>query len=77
MTLQARLPALFLAMVVLGAGPLRAAAPPSQFGVDAPELAPLGELAVGVRTLALIQRNQEDVLAFDPAKGLSPRVTVP
>ena len=73
MTLQARLPALFLAMVVLGAGPLRAAAPPSQFGVDAPELAPLGELAVGVRTLALIQRNQEDVLAFDPAKGSFPK----
>ena len=73
MTLQARLPALFLAMVVLGAGPLRAAAPPSQFGVDAPELARLGELAVGVRTLALIQRNQEDVLAFDPAKGSFPK----
>ena len=59
--------------MVLGAGPLRAAAPPSQFGVDAPELARLGELAVGVRTLALIQRNQEDVLAFDPAKGSFPK----
>ncbi|MFL6605411.1 MAG: alpha/beta hydrolase family protein [Steroidobacteraceae bacterium] len=73
MTLQAKLPALFLAMVVLGAGPLRGAVPPSQFGVDAPELARLGELAVGVRTLALVQRNQEDVLAFDPANGSFPK----
>jgi len=73
MTLQAKLPALFLAVVVLGAGPLRAAGPPSQFGVDAPELARLGELAVGVRTLALVQRNQEEVLAFDAAKGAFPK----
>jgi len=73
MTLQAKLPALFLAVVVLGAGPLRAAGPPSQFGVDAPELARPGELAVGVRTLALVQRNQEEVLAFDAAKGAFPK----
>jgi predicted dienelactone hydrolase len=73
MTLQAKLPALFLAVAVLGAAPLRAAVPPSQFGVDAPELARLGELAVGVRTVALVQRNQEDVLAFDPAKGFFPK----
>jgi predicted dienelactone hydrolase len=73
MRLQAKLPALFLAVAVLGAGPLRAAGPPSQFGVDAPELARLGELAVGVRTLTLVQRNQEEVLAFDPAKGSFPK----
>jgi predicted dienelactone hydrolase len=73
MTLQAKLPALFVAVAVLGAGPLRSAVPPSQFGVDAPELARLGELAVGVRTLALVQRNQEDVLAFDPANGSFPK----
>jgi predicted dienelactone hydrolase len=73
MTLQAKLPALFLAAVVLSAGLLRAATPPSQFGVDAPELAHLGELAVGVRTLALVQRNQDDVLAFDTAKGSFPK----
>ena len=73
MTLQAKLPALFLAVAVLGAGPLRAAVAPSQFGVDAPELARLGEFAVGVRTVALIQRNQEDVLAFDPANSSFPK----
>jgi len=40
--------------------------PPSQFGVDAPELAHLGNGAVGVRTLALVERKQEDVLSFNP-----------
>jgi predicted dienelactone hydrolase len=73
MTLQSKLPALFLAVAVLGAGPVGAAGPPSQFGVDAPELARLGELAVGVRTLALVQRNQEEVLAFNPANGSFPK----
>jgi predicted dienelactone hydrolase len=73
MTWQAKLPALFLAVAVLGAGPLRAAGPPSQFGVDAPALARLGDSAVGVRTLALVQRNQEDVLAFNPANGSFPK----
>jgi len=51
----------------------RAAGPPSQFGVDAPELARLCELGVGVRTLALVQRNQEEVLAFNAANGSFPR----
>jgi len=69
MTLQTKLPALLLVVAVLGVTPLRAAAPPSQFGVDAPELARLGEFAVGVRTLVVVQRNQEHVLAFDPVKG--------
>jgi len=45
---------------------------PSRFGPDAPELAPLGEYAVGVRTLHLVQRAQADVLAFDPAAGTAP-----
>jgi predicted dienelactone hydrolase len=73
MTWQAKLPALLLAVTMLGAGPLEAAGPPSQFGVDAPELARLGESGVGVRTLALVQRNQEDVLAFNPANGSVPK----
>jgi len=47
------------------AGP-GAGGPPSRFGVDAPELAHLGDSAVGVRTLALVQRKQEDVLSFNP-----------
>jgi predicted dienelactone hydrolase len=47
--------------------------PPSQFGVDAPELARLGECAVGVRTIDLVEHTQTDVLAFDPATGNAPR----
>jgi predicted dienelactone hydrolase len=61
---KAKLPALILAFAWLSpclAGP---AGPPSEFGVDAPELARLGDSAVGVRTLALVQRKQEDVLSF-------------
>jgi predicted dienelactone hydrolase len=46
--------------------------PPSQYGVDAPELARPGGDAVGVRTLHLIQPGQADVLAFDAAKGAAP-----
>lgn len=42
---------------------------PSEFGVDAPELARLGDSAVGVRTLTLVQRKQDDVLSFTPAGG--------
>jgi dienelactone hydrolase len=45
---------------------------PSRFGVDAPELAPLGEFAVGVRTLKLVQHSQADVLAFDATRGTAP-----
>ena len=48
--------------------------PPSRYGVDAPELAPLGNFAVGVRTLHLVQHGQADVLAYDPAKGAAPLV---
>ena len=43
------------------------AGPPSRFGVDAPELAPLGPAAVGVRTVRLVQTGQPDVLAVDAA----------
>jgi predicted dienelactone hydrolase len=66
---KAKLPALILAFALLGAGPAAGAGPPSQFGVDAPELARLGGFAVGVRTLALVQRKQEEVLSFNPANG--------
>ena len=73
MRYRTKLAALLAAMAVLGACPAGAAIPPSQFGVDAPELARLGKLAVGVRTLALVQRNQEDVLGFNPADGSFPK----
>lgn len=63
-----------LAMIVAGAGTVRAATPPSLYGVDAPELARLGAHAVGIKTLRLIQHGQADVLAFDAAKGSAPLV---
>ena len=43
-------------------------------GVDAPQLARLGDQAVGVKTLHLVQHDQVDVLAFDAAKGSAPSV---
>jgi predicted dienelactone hydrolase len=46
---------------------------PSQFGVDAPELARSGEFGVGIRTLQLIARDQVDVLSFDAGSGKAPR----
>ena len=61
-----------LAIVVSCAGAVLAGEPPSRFGVDAPELARLGNYAVGVKTLHLVQHGQADVLAFDAAKGSAP-----
>jgi predicted dienelactone hydrolase len=63
-----------LAMVVACARPVPASEPPSRYGVDAPELARLGEHAVGFKTLHLVQHGQIDVLAFDAAKGFAPLV---
>jgi predicted dienelactone hydrolase len=65
MPLKPNLAALFLTVAMLGVAPVFAAGPPSEFGVDAPELARLGQMAVGVRTLTLIERKQEAVLSFD------------
>jgi predicted dienelactone hydrolase len=45
---------------------------PSAPGIDAPELAKLGPLAVGVKTLKLVQHDQADVLAYDAAAGAAP-----
>jgi predicted dienelactone hydrolase len=47
--------------------------PPSVPGVDAPELARLGQYAVGVRTLALVEHDQPDLLAMDPGSGVIPK----
>lgn len=49
-----------------------AAQAPSRFGIDAPELARLGEHAVGVRTLRLVERDQPSVLEFDATRGEAP-----
>lgn len=46
---------------------------PSQFGVDAPERAHLGEFGVGVKTLHLVERDQVDVLSFDAGRGRAAR----
>ena len=58
-----------------GAAP--AEAPPSRYGVDAPELAHLGAYAVGVKTLHLVQRAQVEVLHFDEATGRAPKTDRP
>lgn len=46
---------------------------PSIPAIDAPELARLGDFQVGVRTLALVDAAQVDVLSFDPATGVAPK----
>ena len=63
-----------LAAIALNTGPVHSAEPPSRYGVDAPELAHLGQFAVGFKTLHLVQHGQADVLAFDAAKGTAPLV---
>jgi predicted dienelactone hydrolase len=62
-----------LALAMQGAASGLLDQPPSQFGVDAPELARLGEFAVGVRTIELTEHTQADVLAFDPATRRAPQ----
>ncbi len=64
---------MILTMALFCTSPLPAAEPPSRFGVDAPQLAPLGDGTVGVKTLHLVQHGQIDVLAFDAEKGSAPR----
>jgi predicted dienelactone hydrolase len=67
-----------LAGVGLAAAPTADALPtstarvPSRFGVDAPELARLGEFSVGVRTLHLVEHAQVDVRGFDATRGAAP-----
>jgi predicted dienelactone hydrolase len=66
------------ALVVLGAigAPASAPAseqPPSTYGPDAPELAPLGPFAVGFQTVTLVQHAQVDVLAYNPTTHQAPK----
>jgi predicted dienelactone hydrolase len=61
-----------LLALVCRVGPVLAGEPPSRYGVDAPELARLGDDGVGVKTLHLVQHGQLDVLAFDAASGSAP-----
>jgi predicted dienelactone hydrolase len=57
------------AMVLCCANPVLAGGPPSRYGVDAPQLAHLGQYAVGFKTMHLVQHGQIDVLAPDAANG--------
>jgi predicted dienelactone hydrolase len=57
------------AMLLCCVNPVLAGGPPSRYGVDAPQLAHLGQYAVGIKTLHLVQHGQIDVLAPDAAKG--------
>ena len=43
---------------------------PSRTGVDAPELAALGQYAVGVRSVTLVHRDQVDLSTIDPQTGI-------
>ena len=73
MSRKAKFSAVILAATMLSTCPAWAGGAPSQFGVDAPELARLGQYSVGVRTVGLIQRNQEDVLGYNPAAHSFPK----
>jgi predicted dienelactone hydrolase len=50
-----------------------AAEPPSRPGTNAPELARLGTHAVGVKTITLVDRNQVDIVGWDPKSGAAPK----
>jgi predicted dienelactone hydrolase len=43
---------------------------PSRTGIDAPELAALGQYAVGVRSITLVERDQLDLSTIDPQTGI-------
>jgi predicted dienelactone hydrolase len=62
-----------LALCLATTLPTFAADVPSRTGIDAPELAPLGPYAVGVRSLTMVDRDQLDLAAFEPATGTAPR----
>src|SRR5579863_998340 len=62
-----------LGAVLCAAAMTQAGGVPSEFGIDAPELARLGDLAVGVRTLFLVEPDQAEVLEFNAAKGAAPK----
>jgi predicted dienelactone hydrolase len=73
--LRRRLAAVLIACCLVEPPASVAASPasvPSRFGVDAPELAPLGPLGVGIRTLTLVQRQQPAVLAYDAVNARAP-----
>ncbi|MHB1870019.1 MAG: alpha/beta hydrolase family protein [Steroidobacteraceae bacterium] len=52
---------------------VRAGQPPSVYGPDAPELAPLGPHPVGVMRIRLVEPGQVNVLAYNPATHSAPK----
>ena len=62
-----------MALAAAFAAPALAERTPSVFGVDAPQLAPLGPHAVGVETVTLVEHAQTDVLAYDPKTRTAPK----
>jgi predicted dienelactone hydrolase len=68
-------PGLLLALALFSLCVSRASAelPPSVYGPDAPQLARLGPLSVGVRKITLVQHGQPDVLAYNPRTHRAPK----
>lgn len=66
----ASLPAFLLALSLTPG--MAAEAQPSRPGATAPQLAALGDHAVGVRSLSLVNPGQPDIAAFDPTTGKAP-----
>lgn len=62
-----------LSLLAALAAPALAERPPSVFGPDAPQLAPLGSHAVGFEAITLVEHAQTDVLAYHPATGRAPK----
>jgi len=63
---------LVASLFLLAAAPTQAQTPPSEPGVDAPELARLGPHAVGVQTLTLVEPGVPDVLHMNKATHKAP-----
>jgi predicted dienelactone hydrolase len=72
MRLRRDLAVFFILALATAAGALARDAP-SRPGIDAPELAHLGQYHVGVRTMTLVDADQADVLAFDTTTGTAPK----
>ena len=62
-----------LALSIAAVAVATAADAPSRTGIDAPELAALGQYAVGVRSITLVDRDQIDLGAIDPRTGIPAR----
>ena len=67
--MHALLTSLLLTSSVAFVNGAAAADPPSQPGIDAPELAHLGSHRVGVRTLILVDRENPDGRSLGTAGG--------